>query len=129
VAGPFSWRIAGLLVVGGAVGTLARFTVTALLARPGLPWGTLAVNFSGSFLLGTLLFSGILGRDPLADWRVLLGAGFFGAYTTMSAFAVETVALAAEGAYGLAAVNALLNPFACVAGAAAGLGLSRIVRT
>jgi fluoride exporter len=73
-----------LVALGAAVGAPLRYLVTHLLdAR--LPWGTVAVNVAGSFLLG--LFGGLgLTGDAIA----LLGTGFCGGLTTYSAFAVQT---------------------------------------
>ncbi|HYO38899.1 MAG TPA: CrcB family protein [Nocardioidaceae bacterium] len=73
-----------LVAVGAAVGAPLRYLAASLLdAR--LPWGTLAVNWAGSFLLGC--FSG-LGLSGAA--MALLGTGFCGGLTTYSAFAVQT---------------------------------------
>lgn len=112
----FPWRAAGLLVLGGSLGTLARFGVSMLLARPGFPWNVLLVNVLGSLAIGVML-----GRGATEDTRLLVAVGFLGAFTTMSAFAYDTVALARGGEPGLALANGILNPAASVA--AAGLGV------
>lgn len=73
-----------LVALGAAVGAPLRY-VTAHLFDGALPWGTIAVNITGSFLLG--LFSGMaLDGSTMA----LLGTGLCGAFTTYSAFAVQT---------------------------------------
>lgn len=73
-----------LVALGAAVGAPLRY-VTAHLFDGALPWGTIAVNVTGSFLLG--LFSGMaLDGSTMA----LLGTGLCGAFTTYSAFAVQT---------------------------------------
>jgi CrcB protein len=84
-----------LIAVGGAVGAASRYLVDlAVTARLGnrLPWGTLAVNLTGSAAFG--LLTG-LSASAAVGW--LLGVGFCGAFTTVSALAWETVALAERG--------------------------------
>lgn len=72
-----------LVAVGAAVGATLRYLAAHLLGGR-LPWGTIAVNLAGSFLLG--LFSGLaLTGDTMA----FLGTGFCGALTTYSSFAVQ----------------------------------------
>ena len=73
-----------LVAAGAALGATLRFWVAHHLdART--PWGTLAVNVVGSFLLGLLV-----GSDPSTHALALVGTGFCGALTTYSAFAVQT---------------------------------------
>jgi CrcB protein len=73
-----------LVAVGAAVGAPLRYVAAEWLdAR--LPWGTIAVNWAGSLLLGWCSGRG-LSPDPMA----LLGTGFCGGLTTFSAFAVHT---------------------------------------
>lgn len=74
-----------LVAVGAAVGAPLRLIAGRALDRSS-PWGTLLVNVLGSALLGWLVGHGVDGR-PLA----LLGTGFCGAFTTYSAFAVQSV--------------------------------------
>src|SRR5215218_155007 len=83
------------VALGGATGTAARFAVAQWMgARWGwtFPWGTFAVNVTGSLAIGlvmTLLVT--RGADPA--YRLLLVTGFLGGYTTFSAFSFETLAL------------------------------------
>jgi fluoride exporter len=98
------------LFVGGALGTYARYGISKWIGShpwgQGFPLGTLFVNITGSFLLGTLAVI-ILERLPphYQDWYLLAGTGFCGGYTTFSTFEWETVKLARDGSYWLAAVN------------------------
>ena len=79
-----------LVALGALAGAPLRYVVGHYLDRR-MPWGTVLVNLLGSFLLG--LFTGLgLSGDDMA----LLGTGFCGAFTTYSAFAVQTHALATE---------------------------------
>ncbi len=113
------WVMVGL---GGALGALGRYGVSEWTkARWGtaFPWGTLIVNVSGAFLLGLIAGSIVSGRLPRWTHHAL-GAGFMGAFTTFSAFSLETLALLEDGKVGLALGNTGANLIAGVAGAAAG---------
>ena len=101
----------GLLVaLGAAVGAPLRFLLATRFDRE-LPWGTLVVNVSGSFLLG-LLAAMSLSESALA----LLGVGFCGGFTTYSAFAVQVVDRDPRLGTAYAALTLLLAPAACALG-------------
>lgn len=115
-------------VVAGAVGSVARYLVHGRLdGRPGrvLPWGTFVVNVTGSFVLGLVAGLALYHRFPDTP-RVVLGAGFCGAYTTFSAFTVDTVQLLEEGATAGAVANAIGTLVVGVGAAAAGLALASV---
>lgn len=83
-----------LVGLGGALGSMARygvgrFALTQLGPNSVLPWGTLAVNVIGSFLIGLCLH--LLPREHVL--RLLLVTGFLGGFTTFSAFSIETLGL------------------------------------
>lgn len=84
MSGP-SPRLLGAVFLGGTLGSLARYgVVTWLDLQDGMPWGTLAVNLVGAFLLGVvtaLVASGL--------WRSAVGSGLIGGFTTYSALAVQ----------------------------------------
>jgi CrcB protein len=103
-----------LVALGAAFGAALRFEVASRLDGR-FPTGTLAVNVSGSFLLG-LLSALALGEHPVA----LLGTGFCGGFTTYSAFAVQTHGLGRlrASAYAVATVAGAL--LACALGYAIG---------
>jgi CrcB protein len=85
----------GIAALGGC-GAIARFLLDgAVSARvgAGFPWGTLAVNVTGSFALG------LLGSS------VLLGTGLLGAYTTFSTWMLESHRLAEDGRRTAAVLN------------------------
>ena len=116
-------RLVGVVAVGGAIGSVARYGVTGLLTRGDFPWGTFAVNLSGTFLLAFLFFLA-LGRGYLApELRTFVFVGVFGGYTTFSTFGLESVNLLRQGQYWLAAANVGLNGGVCLAGAFAGAAL------
>jgi CrcB protein len=89
-----------LIAVFGAVGTLARYGIQALLQVRSVgtfPYGTLLVNLSGCFLLG-LIGQLTLNRLVISpDWRTAIAVGFFGGYTTFSSFGWETAKMLENG--------------------------------
>lgn len=99
-----------LLAVGGALGTLARYYLGLWFslqpwART-FPYGTLAVNVVGSFLLGVVAVVFLQRLPPAyAHWYLLLGTGFCGGFTTFSAFEYETMQLVIKGQWRTAVVN------------------------
>jgi fluoride exporter len=98
-----------LVAAAAALGAATRYTFDyAIVARTGghLPWGTFAVNVSGSFALGLLVGLVLSGLVP-ADLQVPLGTGFLGAYTTFSTWMFETVRLAEQRAWRPALLNGL----------------------
>ena len=94
--------------LGGAAGAVARYAVDGLVSDASagaFPWGTLAVNVSGSFALG-VLFALATERGILpASIRGPAMIGFLGAYTTFSTLMLESWRLVEDGAVGLAAIN------------------------
>jgi CrcB protein len=100
----------GIGLLGG-VGAVARFLLDgAVTDRVGgaFPWGTLAVNVSGSFALGLLV-------GATDDAYRLLGTGLLGAYTTFSTWMLESHRLAEDDRLPLGAVNVVLSLVAGVA--------------
>ncbi len=93
-------RALTLVAAGGFAGAGARHAV-ALALPAAFPWGTLAVNVAGSFLLGLVVFSGVLSPAP----RLAASTGFLSSFTTYSTFAVETATLPPE----LAGANVAAN--------------------
>ena len=94
------WALVG---PAGALGALARHGTGRAMARAlalGAPWGVLAVNLLGAFLLGLLV-----GARPVDTALVAIGTGFLGSFTTFSTWMVETDAIARSGRY----ADALLN--------------------
>ncbi len=110
---------------GGALGAMARWLagewVQGLSGGDAFPWGTLAVNVAGAFLLG--LAMGWFQDVPASpEVRQLVTVGFLGSFTTFSTYSYETVALARNGELGAAvaysAGSVALGLVAVLAGAA-----------
>ena len=85
-----------LVGLGGFLGSIARYITVRLVDshfNQIVPWGTFTVNVAGCFLIGIL--AGTLSRfgDWGDQWRLFLGAGFCGGFTTFSAFALENHSL------------------------------------
>jgi CrcB protein len=87
------------------------------------PWGTLIINFSGSCLLAVFIAwtANHIPLDPRV--RLFLAVGFFGAYTTFSTYATESVALWQSGNIIGALGNILGTNLICILGALAGLAV------
>lgn len=116
--------------IAGAAGALARYAVDGLVANRtggGFPWGTLAVNVTGSFLLGAL-FVLLAERLMVAPWiRSSLLIGFIGAYTTFSTLSLETFRLFEDGAHLLALANGLGSLIAGLLAVYGGIVVGRAV--
>tara|TARA_B110000438_G_scaffold243590_1_gene243671 strand:+ start:3446 stop:3817 length:372 start_codon:yes stop_codon:yes gene_type:complete len=80
----------GLVALGGAIGAALRYSISLYFSGDGFPWATLSVNMIGSLLLGIIAVA--LTQELISqDVALILGTGVLGAFTTMSAFSVETL--------------------------------------
>lgn len=112
-----AWTWLGVALLGG-VGANARFVLDALVstrAGGGLPYGTLAVNASGSLLLGL-----VTGLALSGSALVLAGTATLGSYTTFSTWMLETHRLAEDSKTPAALANVLASLAVGVAAAALG---------
>lgn len=108
--------------LGSAAGGLARHIVVRALSRyqrAAFPWATLVVNVSGSFAAGALL-AWLATAASSTPMQPLLLAGFCGGYTTVSAFALDTLYLSESRAHGLVAINVAASIIATIAAATLG---------
>lgn len=110
-----------LIAGGGALGGAARHAASLVIGRRDerLPWGTLAVNLSGCFALGALAAALRPGSPVPLAW-LLLATGFLGAYTTVSAFALQTLTLALSGARAWTIAYVVASVVGALAATAAG---------
>lgn len=98
------------ICLGASAGALARWGLALWLTPGGLiPWGTLAANLIGGYLIGICLafFQSLPQLDPV--WRLMLVTGFLGGLTTFSSFSAEVVTFLLEERYGLALGTAALH--------------------
>lgn len=118
-----------IVMLGGAVGSGARYlTGRATLATlgPNYPWGTLAVNLIGGFLMGALVGS-ISKLGGGEQYRLLLGVGVLGGYTTFSAFSLDVMNMLERGDWMPALGYVLVSVIGSVAALGIGLHLTRAV--
>lgn len=119
-----AWLVAWV-AAGSALGGLARFFVSGLVARAfgeTFPWGTIVVNVTGAFAIGVLAavarHQGWLLLPPA--WPIAV-TGFLGSYTTVSSFSLQTLALVREGEWFRGAGNIVLSLALCLCAAALGM--------
>ncbi len=115
------------IALGGVAGTLSRYGLEGWIQNrtaTGFPLGTLTVNLSGSLLLGFIIrvATGTALISP--DLRAALTIGFCGAFTTMSTFSYESVALLNDGDYVRAALYMGATILGCVAAVIVGTALA-----
>ena len=112
------------VALGGASGASLRFYISQLLLNwlgKGFPFATLAVNISGSLIMGILYGLIEQGVIEVSIYRTLIGIGFLGAFTTFSTFSLDTLLLMQQGELFKAMINVLLNVSLCIF--AAGIGI------
>ncbi|KUO71539.1 MAG: camphor resistance protein CrcB [Desulfosporosinus sp. BRH_c37] len=116
--------------LGGALGALSRYALGVWISskwNQGFPLHTFLINISGAFLLGFLniFFIERLTVSPL--WRLGIGVGFLGAYTTFSTFGFEVISLLEGGSLLTAGLYTLLSIAVGFTGVALGVGLARLL--
>jgi len=89
-------RLVLLVGLGGAIGSMLRYLATEIIPSNHIPYGTISVNLVGSMLLGIMF--GAVAADVIINqnYVLLFGTGVLGAFTTMSAFAMDTVTLSED---------------------------------
>jgi fluoride exporter len=117
-----------LICLGGAIGTAARYGVS-VWARSALgatfPYGTIAVNVVGSFLLGAIMYLGLSTELISPTTRLVLGTGVMGGFTTYSSFNYETVQLFQERSFRLGIANLSVTLLGCFAAGWLGIAAAR----
>lgn len=110
------------ICIGASLGALSRWGLALWLTPGGLiPWGTLAANLVGGYLIGACIaiFESMPQLDPV--WRLGLVTGFLGGLTTFSAFSAEVVIYLMDARYGLAVFTAVLHVLGSLLMTAVGL--------
>lgn len=102
------------ICIGASLGALARWRLGLwlnpnALSATALPWGTLAANLIGGYLIGVCVavFQALPNLDPV--WRLALVTGFLGALTTFSSFSAEVVGMLQQGRLVLALSTTALH--------------------
>ncbi len=108
-----------LVALGGAIGAVSRYWLNGLIANAvgqTFPWGTLAINVTGSFIIGFFAtLTGPEGRFLVpGEWRMFFMTGVCGGYTTFSSFSLQTLTLAQDGEWLWAGANILLSVALCL---------------
>ena len=117
-----------LVAAGGASGSVFRYLVgvwSVRLAGANFPWGTLAVNVAGSFMIGFLVELVARRLNASMEMRLFLVTGVLGGFTTFSSFSLDAVSLFERGTLGLSAVYVLASLVVSIAAVFAGLALGR----
>jgi len=112
------------------MGTGARYLLGGLAMRwlgVEFPYGTLLVNVIGSFLIGLVQELALGAAVVPENVRVVLAVGLLGGFTTYSAFAYESLRLAAVGSWGSAVLYVSLTTVLCFAACLLGIGAARLV--
>lgn len=111
------------VAIGSGFGGTARLFLSDFIARRAgetFPWGTIAVNVTGSFVAGIIAAaSGSALLNTPAAWQLIV-LGFLGSYTTVSSFSLQTLGLARDGEMLRAGGNVALSVAACLSAVALG---------
>ncbi|HYG18556.1 MAG TPA: fluoride efflux transporter CrcB [Ohtaekwangia sp.] len=114
--------------LGGFFGSATRYATTRFIddrLNTFFPFGTFTVNLAGSFVLGLVFALATRKPEVTEHWRLFLGAGFCGGFTTFSAFTFENLNLLQQKMIPTAAVYIALSLFAGIAAVAFGAWVSR----
>ena len=115
------------VMAGGALGSAGRYLTgrfTLSLLGPDWPWGTMTVNLVGGLLMGVL--TGVLARVSAPEgWRLFLGIGVLGGFTTFSSFSLDTVNMIERGAILPALGYVAASVIGAIAALFAGLSIVR----
>ena len=116
------------VALGSAVGGPSRYFVSGLVGRhigETFPWGTMVVNVSGAFVIGLIAAATTVeGLLPMPSAWQFAVTGFLGAYTTVSSFSLQTLALARDGQFPKAGGNVALSLVLCLSAVALGYGVA-----
>lgn len=117
-----------LVMLGGALGSGARHLTGRLMLQalgPDFPYGTLTVNWVGGLMMGIL--AGALARTGATEgWRMFIGVGILGGFTTFSSFSLDTITMIERGQASVALGYVALSLFGSLAALWAGLWMTRI---
>jgi fluoride exporter len=106
-----------MIAIFGALGCVARYYLsgwTHSMLGWSFPWGTLAVNVAGAFIIGLIMELGLRGALIPANLRIGLTIGFLGGLTTFSTFSYETFKLLETGRFLVAFSNVIISVSLCL---------------
>jgi CrcB protein len=116
------------ICLGGAIGTGARHLLSTWVSKllgPSLPFGTLAVNLVGSFVVALIVQAGGHAAAISPALRIVLVTGVMGGFTTYSAFSLQTVVYLQSGAWGSALLYVGVTVVGCLAACQLGFTCAR----
>jgi CrcB protein len=119
-----------IVFIGAGIGGALRHGVNLAALRlvgAGFPWGTLAINIAGSFVMGLVAEYFALKSGLPQQWRLFLTTGVLGGFTTFSAFSLEVALLYERGEVLAAGLYMLGSAVLAVAGLFAGLYVIRSI--
>ena len=119
-----------MIAVCGGLGCLSRYFISGWVygwLGKSFPYGTLAVNILGAFIIGFLMEFGLHSSLIPAGLRIGLTVGFMGGLTTFSTFSYETLRLLQDGEILFAGLNAAGSVVSCVLFAWVGIVLARTI--
>jgi fluoride exporter len=108
------------VAAGGAIGSSLRYVLSSSIYAwygRALPWGTLAVNVTGSFAIGLLSILLVEKFNIAQEWRLAIVVGVLGGFTTFSAFSWDTLDLMQQGLPLKALLNVVANVVLCLVAA------------
>jgi CrcB protein len=119
-----------IIALGGAIGSVGRYLMIKLVdekLNAIFPYGTLAVNVVGSFLLGLIYMIALRKAGLTENGRLFLGVGFCGGFTTFSAFALENFSLIQQKLIGTSILYISVSIVAGILALGAGVWASRFL--
>lgn len=119
-----------LVLIGGSIGAVCRYGVNLLSVKlygNSFPWGTMAVNLVGCFLIGLAFALGNERNILSPSARIFFMTGFLGALTTFSSFALETISFSRGGMLTPALINILINNIGGLGLVVAGMWVGRAI--
>ena len=119
-----------MVFVAGGAGSVTRYLAGMRIQTAmggAFPYGTVTINITGSFLIAAIMGLSLRTTWLSAEMRLLLTTGFCGGYTTYSTFNYETLALAQQGAWGLATAYVSSTVVGCLVAGGLGLVLARVI--
>jgi len=122
-----------MIALGGALGAISRAALSGWVTKSigalgtGFPFGTLAVNFLGSFIMGLCYVLIVDHLKMPGHWRELVMVGFLGALTTFSTFSIEGLTMIQHGQWHLALTYMTTSVVGCLLACFMGWHLAKLI--